>query len=195
MPTARSLVAALTLAFTAISCSDKGPTDVNTEGQPTAGQPTDPDFARQKSDLLKNRAVTGTLADGRAVSGTITVTKFNYTEAGGLTVDGVLNYTVTATGQSGTQHFTNAPATLARQGSPTAPVCDILILDIGAISLDLLGLLVDIAPISIDVRAQTGPGNLLGNLLCALVGILDGPGPLAGILALLDRINAILAGL
>jgi hypothetical protein len=42
------------------------------------------------------------------------------------------------------------------------------------------------------------PGNLLGNLLCALVGILDGPqlgGFLNAITNLLNQINAILAGL
>jgi hypothetical protein len=51
--------------------------------------------------------------------------------------------------------------------------CQILELDIGAIHLDLLGLVVDLSPISLDVTAVPGAGNLLGNLLCALVGLLD----------------------
>ena len=50
----------------------------------------------------------------------------------------------------------------------SAPACDILTLDVGAIFLDLLGLQVDVAPISIDVTAVPGAGNLLGNLLCAV---------------------------
>jgi len=39
--------------------------------------------------------------------------------------------------------------------------------------LDLLGLQVDISPITIDVSAVPGPGNLLGNLLCGIAGLLD----------------------
>ena len=40
-----------------------------------------------------------------------------------------------------------------------------------------------------------GPGNLLGNLLCAVVSLLDAPGIIAGLLQLIDNINAILEGL
>ena len=39
--------------------------------------------------------------------------------------------------------------------------------------LDLLGLVVDLAPIHLDVTAVPGAGNLLGNLLCAVAGLLD----------------------
>jgi hypothetical protein len=34
-------------------------------------------------------------------------------------------------------------------------------------------LVVNIAPIHIDVTAVPGAGNLLGNLLCAIAGLLD----------------------
>lgn len=57
--------------------------------------------------------------------------------------------------------------------------CQILNLDIGEINLNLLGLVVDIAPISIDVTAVPGNGNLLGNLLCAVAGLLDPSNALA----------------
>jgi len=70
--------------------------------------------------------------------------------------------------------------------------CDILTPDVGPIFLDLLGLQVDIAPISIDITAVPGAGNLLGNLLCAVAGLLDGPSPLA---TLINRLLAILNGL
>jgi hypothetical protein len=52
--------------------------------------------------------------------------------------------------------------------------CDILHLELGPIDLNLLGLVVHLDRIVLDISAQQGPGNLLGNLLCALVGILDG---------------------
>ena len=55
----------------------------------------------------------------------------------------------------------------------TPQVCDILFLDIGPIFLEVLGLEVDLSEIVLDINAVAGPGNLLGNLLCALVGLLD----------------------
>jgi len=55
----------------------------------------------------------------------------------------------------------------------TNETCPILVLRIGAIHVDLLGLVVNAAPIAIDVIAVPGPGNLLGNLLCAITHLLD----------------------
>ncbi|MCW3845156.1 hypothetical protein ONA70_34325 [Micromonospora yasonensis] len=44
----------------------------------------------------------------------------------------------------------------------------------------------------LDITAQQGPGNLLGNLLCAVAGLLDhtggAGGALNGLVALLNRI-------
>jgi hypothetical protein len=52
--------------------------------------------------------------------------------------------------------------------------CDLLTLLIpGGIFLDLLGLQLIIAPIAILLQAVAGAGNLLGNLLCAIAGLLD----------------------
>lgn len=51
--------------------------------------------------------------------------------------------------------------------------CPILTLDVGKIFLDLLGLQVETSEIQIDITAVAGPGNLLGNLLCAVAGLLD----------------------
>lgn len=53
-------------------------------------------------------------------------------------------------------------------------VCQILYLEIGPIFVDLLGLVVEVPDtIVVEIRAERGPGNLLGNLLCGLLGILD----------------------
>lgn len=73
------------------------------------------------------------------------------------------------TGVSGT----GGPAT--RQFDPT---CDILNLALGPIELNLLGLNVLLdncagGPVTVDVTAEPGAGNLLGNLLCSLSGLLD----------------------
>jgi hypothetical protein len=71
--------------------------------------------------------------------------------------------------------------------------CPILLLELGPIHLDLLGLVVDVSPITVEIVAQPGPGNLLGNLLCAVVGLLDGPGALVQRLQqLVTLLNAII---
>ncbi|HET9469297.1 MAG TPA: hypothetical protein VFO48_12820 [Vicinamibacterales bacterium] len=66
--------------------------------------------------------------------------------------------------------------------SVTQATCDILHLDLGPLSLNLLGLQVDLSRIVLDITAQAGAGNLLGNLLCAVAGLLDNPGGLARLL-------------
>jgi len=60
--------------------------------------------------------------------------------------------------------------------------CDILHLDLGPLHLNVLGLVVDLNQIVLDVTAQPGAGNLLGNLLCSIAGLLDSPGGLARLL-------------
>ena len=64
--------------------------------------------------------------------------------------------------------------------------CDILNLDLGPLYLDVLGLVVDLSDVQLDITAEPGPGNLLGNLLCAVAGLLDGPG--GGLGNLLNRL-------
>ncbi len=66
---------------------------------------------------------------------------------------------------------------------PQSGVCAILDLELGAIHLDLLGLQVDTSDICLRVQAVPGDNNLLGNLLCAVAGLLDGGLSLEEILA------------
>ena len=72
--------------------------------------------------------------------------------------------------------------------------CQILRLSIGAIDLNLLGLTVHLNPVLLIINAVPGPGNLLGNLLCAIVNLLNGGGPLGPIAALLNQLLALLGG-
>jgi len=70
--------------------------------------------------------------------------------------------------------------------------CDVLFLNIQPITLNLLGLEVLTSPITIDVNAIPGEGNLLGNLVCSLAGLLDGtPDAVAEIT---DQLNQVLSG-
>ena len=70
--------------------------------------------------------------------------------------------------------------------------CQILTLHVGAVHLDLLGLVVDLAPVDLNISAQAAPGNLLGNLLCAITNLLNNPSSaLDGIVGLLNRVLSI----
>ena len=59
--------------------------------------------------------------------------------------------------------------------------------DENPLNLDILGLQVNLQRVVLDIVAQSGAGNLLGNLLCAVAGLLDG-GPLAGLLGQLSTL-------
>ena len=134
--------------------------------------------------------VTGTLADGTAVAGTFDVQRF-VVQNGALQAVGTFTGTVTnaTTGDvtSGTQTV-KLPVNLAA----SAGSCQILDLVLGPLDLNLLGLQVHLDTVHLNITAVPGPGNLLGNLLCAIAGLLDGPSPLSGIAALLNRVLAIL---
>ena len=82
-----------------------------------------------------------------------------------------------------------------RMSVETNATCDILGLVLGPLHLDLLGLTVDLNQVVLDIAAVTGSGNLLGNLLCAVVSLLDGAGSLVDIADLLNRILGILSGI
>jgi hypothetical protein len=109
-----------------------------------------------------------------------TVTLTGFTVVNG-TLQAVLQVTDTATG------------TLL--GTITAPVggqaggrCTILDLTVGPINLDLLGLVVQTNTIHLQITAQQGPGNLLGNLLCGLANALNGGGSLTQISNILNQL-------
>ena len=85
------------------------------------------------------------------------------------------------------------PGTVQVPVNVTQSTCQVLTLHVGAIHLDVLGLVVDLAAIDLNITAQSAPGNLLGNLLCAISHILDNPSSsLNGILAHLNQIASIL---
>ena len=77
---------------------------------------------------------------------------------------------------------------------PPGNACSILSLDLGPINLNLLGLVVRTNQIQLRIDAVQGPGNLLGNLLCGITGILD-PNALANtpLGQLAQILNALLA--
>lgn len=151
--------------------------------------------------------VFGKASDGSQVSGKFTPLKF-IKQDGKSKVKGLINGVVTH--PDGKKERFAALRTFKvkkingeRVSSLTAPSsaagalveCDVLNLVLGPLDLNLLGLEVHLNRVVLDVVAVTGAGNLLGNLLCAVAGILDG-GPAAGLLRrLTNLLNQILTAL
>jgi hypothetical protein len=111
-------------------------------------------------------------------AGTLTGTLSNlqFTNVGGvLTLVGNLTGTFTPTGGTAIP-ITNLPISTPVIGAAPAGSCQILDLVLGPLHLDLLGLVVDLNQVHLNITAQPGPGNLLGNLLCGVAHLLDGSG-------------------
>jgi hypothetical protein len=153
--------------------------------------------------------VHGVATDGTELNGSFQLQRFREKQ-------GVLYAVGTLTGVLGTQPFDQKvmlPVTSAtnpapeqaqglRQPVPTPGACDILTLGLGPLDLDLLGLRVALDPVNLLIEAIPGAGNLLGNLLCGVAGLLDGGlglglgGLLNNLLdAIADLLNGLLGGL
>jgi hypothetical protein len=128
---------------------------------------------------------TGTTADGGTLVGTFDVNRF-VKQGGEVLAVGTVTGTLTDTAGGTTQVAQRATAVVDLAASTGS--CEILDLVLGPLNLDLLGLVVTLDVVHLNITAEQGPGNLLGNLLCAIAGLLDGGGPLAGITALLNQI-------
>jgi hypothetical protein len=126
--------------------------------------------------------VTGTTADGKSVTGTYKITRFA-TKHGKLVAKGTFTGTVGGAGDKVTKAVTvpvGGPAAASTKSSnanaqPLQATCQILDLVLGPLDLNLLGLVVHLDQVHLNITADQGPGNLLGNLLCAVAGLLDGP--------------------
>ena len=81
---------------------------------------------------------------------------------------------------------------LVRLPLTASGTCDILHLELGPLDLDLLGLVVHLDKIVLDIDAESGPGNLLGNLLCGIAGLLDSDATLSAVARLLNQLIGLL---
>jgi hypothetical protein len=140
--------------------------------------------------------VTGRASDGSKVTGTFTPLKFmqrhGQEQVQGL-VQGVVHHangsreTFSAL-RTMTVKKINGQAIHGRSAAAgRAAACNILNLVLGPLDLNLLGLQVHLDRVVLNIVAVAGAGNLLGNLLCAVAGLLDN-GPLAGLLAQLTNL-------
>jgi hypothetical protein len=135
--------------------------------------------------------VTGTFPGG-TFNGLLDITSFAV-QNGQLVALGNLSGTLTNTAGTVIGTVTNVPVAIPVDLLQTTGSCQILDLVLGPLDLNLLGLVVHLDTVHLNITAQSGPGNLLGNLLCAIAHLLDAPGsPLGGLAALLNAILGIL---
>ena len=144
-------------------------------------QNVDKDNNKDKSKSAAPLTVPVTGAGTGSFNGTFTIERFAATSTGVVAV--------------GLLKVHNTPVNMMRVQAS----CDILNLVLGPLHLDLLGLVIDLNQVVLNITGETGAGNLLGNLLCGITGILDGPlpglGQLIVLAGLLNQLLGILGGL
>lgn len=176
------LVAALALVVSA-ACSDSTPTQV-------ASPETAPTAARNALGSPLTTPVSGVVAGVSRFVGTFTLQS--------VSVDPITNQLVGTGTLAGNLTNVATGAVTAISQTITAPLqatgsCQILHLDLGPLDLTLLGLNVHLNRVVLDITAQSGPGNLLGNLLCAVANLLNpGGGALADLAGLINQIIGLL---
>jgi hypothetical protein len=131
-----------------------------------------------------NVPVVGTTGGG-TINAVFNLTRFALRN-GQIFAVGTLTGTLTNAAGVVTSFVTN----IALPVTTIQATCEILHLELGPLDLNLLGLRVHLDRIVLDITAESGSGNLLGNLLCAITGLLDGGGALSQIVNLLNQILA-----
>lgn len=191
-----ALVLALALSVLGLQAANAGDTASTDRTAPRT-------VAHTKAGKVTSTIV-GKTGNGRKVTGSFVPLKFSRHD-GKVFVRGIVQGVVHEK-NGGTTTFTKirtlrvksingVPARTARADSAAAlAVCDILHLDLAPLDLDLLGLQVHLSRVVLDIVAVSGAGNLLGNLLCAVTGLLDGGlnGLLGRLVLLLNQILSIL---
>lgn len=114
---------------------------------------------------------------GSTFAGTFKLQQFAVSQ-GQVVANGLLSGIVTAA--NGT--ITSVVQTVSIPVQSIDSTCQILHLDLGPLNLNLLGLQVSLNEIVLDITAQGGAGNLLGNLLCSVANLLNNPAGLANLL-------------
>ena len=149
--------------------------------------------AQEPAGLTQVVPVTGKAQNGRSLSGTYAIERFR-SSGNRLLTEGTLRGRMR--GRRVVERGVRMPvqasrAPLISQVPPIPNACQVLNLVLGPINLDLLGLVVRTNRINVRIDAVPGAGNLLGNLLCAITGLLDPQ--VAGAQQTAPALNALLA--
>lgn len=144
------------------------------KGKPVTGYFTPLGFSKHNGHLRARGLVSGVIHQGNGSTRTFSVIR-----------------TFRVKSMNGTVPEAARAATAQRQRT-----CDILHLVLAPLDLDLLGLKVHLDRVVLNIVAQSGAGQLLGNLLCAVAGLLDNGGTLSQLLTKLGQIlDQLLMGL
>ena len=209
--TSKGVLAAVVATFMMLAVAVAVPTSAGAAGKGGSNGPSPVmvgDDGKIKSEVIRE-----VLDDGRKVRATVTPTNFEVSEeTGKLVADVVVNAVSTGKGgrEVATQEIQDVPVQSVTVGGMSSGGpgmagmsshgCDILNLVLGPLDLDILGLVITLDTVDLDIIAEPGPGNLLGNLLCSVAGLLDGNGGLGGLVGNLltqlgNLLNDILGGL
>jgi hypothetical protein len=195
----------VTLAMTAMLLLYGGSSASSATGrQATARSSTFTRVAHDPQGLAKSKIV-GETGKGKRVTGYFTPLAFSkhngHLRARGL-VSGVIHkgdgttrtFDVTRTFRVTSMNGTVPGA--ARSSAAKQGTCNVLNLVLGPLDLNLLGLQVHLDKVVLNIIAQSGAGQLLGNLLCAVAHLLDSGGTLSQLLTKLGQIlDQLLMGL
>jgi hypothetical protein len=192
------VVATSMLAFTAgtaaaVEPGSAGAVTAATQRSTTAGPVLSNTYGTMKARIR------GTFGKNGVVTGTFTPRRFAK-DNGALEAVGMLHAKLTRADGTvvGTKDKVVTLPVKSAQGTPVgrvaprAPDCAILHLVLGPLDLNLLGLKVHLDKVVLNIDAAPGAGNLLGNLLCAVAGLLDNSGVLTQVKQILNSVLAIL---
>ena len=152
-----------------------------------AASPTSitPTASTAQSRATATSTINQTIAGVGTFVGTFTPAGFT-TQNGQLAVTGLLSGTFTSVNGTVTQISQNLTTTVTSASATGS--CSILSLTLGPLHLNVLGLVVDLNQVVLNITAQQGPGNLLGNLLCSVANLLNGGTGLNGLVTLLNHL-------
>jgi hypothetical protein len=197
----------VTLAMTAMMLLYAGGSPANSAGGHQGAGAASASFTRvahNPQGFAKSKIV-GQTAKGQSVTGYFTPLGFSK-HNGHLRARGLVNGVIHK-GGGVTQTFTALRTFKVKSMNGKTPgaahtavskraTCNILNLVLGPLDLNLLGLVVHLDKVVLTIVAQSGAGQLLGNLLCAVAGLLDNGGTLSQLLNRLGQIlNQLLMGL
>jgi hypothetical protein len=200
-------IATLFLAFSACNKKeDVSPASTNASDPASAAAALDslPEAARLAHGRAIETPITGAI-DGVPFSGNFRITKFIHRGGQVYAVGHLADLTGITSRKPIVTVLENKHLEIPvsfPQAVPAAPgalqqvaPCNILNLVLGPLHLNLLGLVIDLNQVVLNITGATGAGNLLGNLLCAITGLLDPLGNLAQIVTLLNQLVALIGTL
>lgn len=172
------------IAATGLLAASVGLTALPASAAQTTTVPTSATSPLSGTATVAPAQINQTITNVGTFVGTFTPTKFT-TQNGQLAVTGLVQGTFT-TAAGATQAVSQTVTTVVTNATANN-ACTILTLDLGPLDLNLLGLQVQLNEVQLDITAVPGSGNLLGNLLCAVAGLLD-QGQVSGLATLLNQL-------